>query len=142
MLRWKDGARKLRTIQELTDLLTDQGVETVDDLRNWLKCSSARAQLMAVYGVKRKTSDYLCLLVGLSSVAVDRQLRAFLADALVRGYGRDGVSPENRVAASTLSYEQVAELYRIAAALLKVSFGAIDHRVWLYESGSAMPQEI
>jgi hypothetical protein len=138
MLSW-NGSRKLRTITELAQLLSEQDVETVDDLRYWLMQPANVARLQLVYGVGNKTADYLCLLVGISNVAVDRQLRAFLADAIEHGYVRDGADEVDRVDPASLTYQQVAEAYRQAAIQLRTSVGALDHRVWQYESGSLLP---
>ena len=62
-----------------------------------------RSGLLVVYGIGSKTVDYLCLLAGLSTVAVDPQLRAFLGDALTLGYERrDRCIDSNRFASADL----------------------------------------
>ena len=53
----------------------DQAVESIADLYTWLSREEARQSLLNLTGIGPKTADYLCSLVGLDCVAVDRHMR-------------------------------------------------------------------
>jgi 3-methyladenine DNA glycosylase/8-oxoguanine DNA glycosylase len=52
-----------------------EAVETCADLHTWLDTEEARQSLLTLTGIGPKTVDYLCSLVGLDCVAVDRHMR-------------------------------------------------------------------
>ena len=67
-----------RKIVRFTGLLCHihaEAVETYADLYAWLDREDARQSLLTLNGIGPKTVDYLCSLVGLECVAVDRHMR-------------------------------------------------------------------
>ncbi|GHB53181.1 hypothetical protein GCM10010347_23970 [Streptomyces cirratus] len=112
---------KVATAHGIADLLAAAGVDTRDDLHLWLGRQANRAALRTVKGVGPKTVDYIGNLVGRSQVAVDVHLRAFAADAGVRGLG----------------YQQLQAVYEEAAALLGHEPGGLEHAVWRFKAGPA-----
>ena len=52
-----------------------ESVESCADLCSWLDREEARQSLLSLTGIGPKTVDYLCGLVGLDCVAVDRHMR-------------------------------------------------------------------
>lgn len=117
ILEWK-GKRKLETLHELVKVLLENGIETEDDLRSWLTQPENVCRLKQIKGLKDKTADYLQILVGSQSVAVDRHLFHFLTEAGV---------PTN-------DYNEAHRLICEAAALLSVEFAALDSSIWRYMS--------
>jgi hypothetical protein len=59
--------------------LHEGSVESCDDLYLWLADEKARLSLMTLKGIGPKTVDYLCGLVGLECVAIDRHMRVLCA---------------------------------------------------------------
>ncbi|MER5779337.1 hypothetical protein ABT144_34645 [Streptomyces sp. NPDC002039] len=113
-------ARKVATACAITDLLAANGVDTHDDLHDWLGRQANRAALRTVKGVGPKSIDYIGNLVGRSQIAVDVHLRTFAADAGV----------------PVLPYEQLRALYEEAAALLGHDRGGLEHAIWRSKSGA------
>jgi endonuclease III len=62
-------------------LLCVDDVEKVSDLRDWLMRTSARDRMLSLHGVGPKTFDYLCCLVGIDRIAVDRHVISFASEA-------------------------------------------------------------
>jgi hypothetical protein len=58
-----------------------QGIETSVELRGWLCLSSARQHLLSLNGIGPKTYDYLCCLVGIDCIAIDRHVKTFAKEA-------------------------------------------------------------
>ncbi|CAM5338440.1 hypothetical protein ACFV1V_24485 [Streptomyces globisporus] len=109
---------RVATAHALTDLLAARGVDTRDDLHEWLDRQENRAALRAVKGVGPKSVDYIGNLVGRSQVAVDVHLRSFAAAAGV---------PD-------LTYEELRTAYEVAATLLGHEPGALEHAVWRFKA--------
>ncbi|MER7533832.1 hypothetical protein ABTX77_03460 [Streptomyces sp. NPDC097704] len=109
---------RVATAHAITELLASRGVDTRDDLHEWLGRQDNRAALRAVKGVGPKSVDYIGNLVGRSHVAVDVHLRAFAAAAGVAG----------------LSYEELRAAYEEAAALLGHEPGGLEHAVWRFKA--------
>src|ERR1700722_4498487 len=59
--------------------LHEDSVESCDDLYFWLGDAKARSSLLTLKGIGPKTVDYLCGLVGLECVAIDRHMRLLCA---------------------------------------------------------------
>lgn len=86
-LAWKHPV-KLTRFSDLVALLDGDDVEEISDLREWLRHSRSRDRLLSVHGVGPKTYDYMCCMVGIDRIAVDRHVKSFASDAGVgfRGY--------------------------------------------------------
>jgi hypothetical protein len=117
LLSWK-GGRKIDTLLELARLLASEGVETEDDFRTWSAEPENRKRLRRIKGIKDKTLDYIEILLGGQSVAVDRHLYRFLAEAGV----------------PTSGYADAHTLIRDAAGVLGISASLLDHSIWKYMS--------
>lgn len=113
-----NSLHRVTTAHGITDLLAENGVDTRDDLHEWLAHQANRSALRAVKGVGPKTVDYIANLVGRSQVAVDVHLRAFAADAGV----------------SDLRYEQLRAVYESTATGLGHEPGGLEHAVWRFKS--------
>lgn len=110
----------------LAELLRNEGVDDFEELRAWLRNPACREKLRAIHGVGPKTVDYLCGLVGLDFIAVDRHIKTFASDAGVE--------------AGDYDFLQVVVSY--AADLLGVSRRHLDASIWTYVSTQkATPEE-
>lgn len=121
-LRWR-GGRKIATLLELTRLLVAEGVETEDQFRAWVAVPGNLDRLRRIKGIKDKTANYIEILLGKQSVAVDRHLFRFLAEA--------GLPTSN--------YDEAHVLIRDAAVLLGVDVSLLDHSIWRYMSERGDP---
>jgi hypothetical protein len=108
VLDWTDAEKPSRAVR-LADLLTDEGVDSVDELRNWSLRPGSRAKLLKLKGVGEKTADYIAMLAGAPVLAVDRRIRAFV------GSGTD---------------EQIRGLLTAVATDLDIDLGVLDRVVW------------
>lgn len=117
VLSWRDDEKPNRVVG-LTKFFLDEGVETEEQLREWMASESNRPRLLRVRGVGPKTVDYLKILVGLQTTAVDRHVYALLAEAGIR----------------TSSYEEVREVANLAAYLLRIESALFDHSIWQFMS--------
>jgi endonuclease III len=110
--------RKLATIPALAEDLAHARIDTVLDLRTWLNGEAHRAALLGILGVGPKTVAYLCSLVGIPAVAVDRHLRRFAAEAGIDVRG----------------YVELRTVFEEAADRIGVDRGGLEHAVWRYEA--------
>jgi endonuclease III len=117
VLNWSEG-QKPHTLTALINLLLEDGVETEDELKAWLERPGNIRLLQRIKGIKDKTADYLQILVGIQTLAVDMHLFAFLAEA--------GVSTSN--------YAEAHKILRETAALIGVEPAKLDHSIWRYRS--------
>jgi hypothetical protein len=72
---------KLGRFVALIEFLSAQNVNTTVELKHWLAQGQAREDLLSLQGIGPKTFDYLCCLVGIDCVAVDRHVRTFANEA-------------------------------------------------------------
>lgn len=86
-LNWRHVTKITRFVH-LVALLEADGVECVGDLRSWLGRRGARDRLLELHGIGPKTYDYICCLVGMDHIAVDRHVKTFANEAgvLISGY--------------------------------------------------------
>jgi len=124
VLNWRHP-EKPRRILEMTWLLANEGIETESDLREWLEKPGNDGLLLGLRGVGPKTADYLKMLVGLPSVAVDRHLRAFVEAAGIECNG----------------YDETRRLLESAADSLGVDRRSLDKAIWSYMSSRTEPGE-
>ncbi len=116
-LLWRHPTKVTR-FTHLADLLTVESVEDIDDFREWLKCSNARNRLLNLHGIGPKTYDYMCCLVGIDQIVVDRHIKAFAMEAGV----------------STYSYDDLQMIVSFAADLLSLPRREFDAWIWGYLS--------
>ena len=82
---------------------------------------SAVGRISARHGVGLKTVDYLKIMAGLQSIAIDRRLMTFLGNASI------AINPND--------YSTAREILRRAAGLLSVPEADFDHSIWRYMGG-------
>ena len=116
-LRWHHHTKVSRFVY-LAELLRNESVDDFHQLRTWLQNPTCREKLRAIHGVGPKTVDYLCGLVGLDFIAVDRHIRSFASDA--------GVTEGD--------YDFLQIVISYAADLLGVSRRHFDASIWTYVS--------
>jgi hypothetical protein len=113
VLSWNDEEKPSR-LMRLATFLKDRNVETVEDLKKWLARPESRRELRGIKGIGPKTADYLPILAGLPSVAVDRHIKKFCANA--------GIN------------KNVARAVKEAAVELGTDEGCLDYSIWFYMS--------
>lgn len=116
---WK--GRKPRNFLNVVNFLDSQFVETESDLRKWLLLPGSLEKLREQPGFGNKTVDYIKIVVGLQSVAVDRHVITML--------GRAGIHD--------VEYSEARNIVMGAADLLKVNPSILDHSIWYYISGQS-----
>ena len=117
LIDWHN-TKKLQLIQHMSWLFYDSNVETEAQLAVWLTESRNIQRLIEMKGVGPKTVDYLNLLSGNQTIAIDRHLFSFLR---LSGIFTD-------------SYEEASNIYRRAADLLSMSEYELDRKIWSYMS--------
>ena len=118
VLLWRDDEKPNRVVA-LTEFLRDEGIETENELCAWLTSEEHRMQLLSVRGVGPKTVDYIGILAGTQTAAVDRHVRALLEAAEIQFFG----------------YDEAREILNLAADNMSVARATLDHSVWLFMSG-------
>lgn len=109
---------KLRRLLELASLLLDREVQTENDLSYWILVPGNAEVLLSVKGIGRKTVDYLKLLSGIPTIAVDRHVQKLVAMA--------GVDAK--------TYDEVRSLVLESAEIMKVEPAALDSCLWRHLS--------
>jgi hypothetical protein len=117
VLLWRDDEKPNRVVA-LTAFLRDAGIETENDLMAWLTSEVHRMRLLSVRGVGPKTIDYIGILVGTQTAAVDRHVRALLDAAKIQVSG----------------YDEAREILNLAADNMSVARATLDHSVWQFMS--------
>lgn len=117
VLRWK-GERKPEIVLRLTEFFIQRGIELEKDLRAWLTVDANLPILQSLKGVKNKTADYLRILVGVSTTAVDRHVFAILDEAGIH----------------TKDYNTARVIVNAAADARGVDRSCFDHSIWRFMS--------
>ncbi len=115
LITWKNEV-KLERIKSLSWFFYKNKLENEDQLSNWLNSKENVADLFRIDGIGPKTIDYLKMLSGNQSIAVDRHLFKFLELANI--YVR--------------TYQEANALYQEAAKELKLTQYELDRKVWLF----------
>jgi hypothetical protein len=113
LLLWKHPIKMSRFVS-LTRLLSAQNVGSTLELKVWLRRDDARDLLLSLHGIGPKTYDYLCGLVGIDCIAVDRHVRTFASEAGV---------PIN-------DYDRLQSVVSYAADLLGIARRDFDAWMW------------
>ncbi len=119
-LQWKHPT-KIQRFSMLARYLAVQEIETIAEFRGWLCLGSARENLLSLNGIGPKTCDYMCGLVGIDCIAVDRHIVRFAADAGVH----------------VADYESLKLVVSFAADLLGIKRRDFDGWIWRALSGPA-----
>jgi hypothetical protein len=112
-LSWKHHV-KVSRFESLIELLLVQNISDTVELKSWLCGSDARDHLLSLHGIGPKTCDYLCCLVGIDCIAVDRHVRTFAGEA--------GVIIDD--------YDQLKSVVSCAADLLGIARRDFDSWIW------------
>jgi hypothetical protein len=113
VLQWQDAVKLFR-IERLALFMLSAEIETEANLREFFLDEERAETLRSVPGVGPKTFDYLKLLVGMPTLAVDRHVRALLERAGVPYTG----------------YADAQALMLGAAERLGVDPGVLDGKIW------------
>lgn len=119
VLQWRCG-EKPRRLERIVHALLSEGIETGLDLGRWLADGDGQDVLGAVKGVGPKTLDYMQILCGQPTCAVDRHVVTFMQSA--------GLQPRN--------YQHAHALFTQCAETLNVSAALLDAAVWQYQSAT------
>lgn len=117
IINWRNK-KKLELIEQLSYFLYKNGIENENQLAQWLNNECNVKALINISGVGPKTIDYLKMLSGLQSIAIDRHLFEFLRLA--------GIFVN--------TYEEASEIYQKTAKYLSISNYELDQKIWLYMS--------
>ena len=117
VLAWRDEEKPNRVVG-LTEFLIGEGIEIEAELSSWLEADQNRSLLLHVRGVGPKTIDYLRILVGTQTAAVDRHLYAMLAEAGIPITG----------------YQEARDVLNAAADLVDMNKSHFDHSIWQHMS--------
>lgn len=123
-LEWRHPT-KIKRFVDVVVLLSADGVECVGDLRRWLASSDARDRLLKLRGVGPKTYDYMCCLVGMDRIAIDRHVKTFASEAGVPISG----------------YEELQVAVSYAADLLGLARRDFDAWIWQRWSQRSFPSQ-
>jgi hypothetical protein len=117
VLRWSHP-EKIERLNRLVDLLLTKKLETEFDVATWFCSDTAATELLAIKGVGPKTVDYLKILVGIPSIAVDRHVKTLFR--IVGLEYRD--------------YDDFKSVMYHAAEILNVQPQILDGVIWQYVS--------
>lgn len=117
LINWRHPEKPQR-IYELALLLHQHHIDTEDILRYWLQEAESEKLLLQLKGIGPKTIDYLKMLVGLQSIAVDRHIRTFVKAAGLKH----------------TQYEDIRQVVEITAHILALDRNSFDLSIWLYIS--------
>lgn len=122
-LVWRRTSPKITKIYDLTSVMSELGIDTVDDLAARFRDPElerdTRDALRRVRYVGPKTLDYIAILTGSNShIAVDQHIAAFVRVAGARAR----------------TYDEIGAVVRAAAAELGCSPGALDAAIWNHMS--------
>ena len=119
LLNWQNK-RKLTLITTVSNLFYENNVETETDLASWLNKQRNEQYLLSLNGIGFKTVDYLKMLIGTPTIAIDRHLFNFfkLANIMID------------------TYQEASEIYYETAKLLSIGEYELDRKVWLYMTTS------
>jgi hypothetical protein len=112
-LLWKHPTKVMRFVS-LAELLAVKGIDSTLELKTWLCFSGARRDLLDLHGIGPKTCDYLCFLVGIDCVAIDRHVKTFANEAGV----------------TATDYEYLKSVVSYAADLLGMTRRDFDSWIW------------
>jgi len=120
-LDWK-GIDRVKRFDDVITLLSSENIETEDDLRQWLTDERNLFKLSTIKGIGPKTVDYLKILTGFQTCAVDRHVYDLLSQAHIE----------------VSSYDEAKEVLNLAADIIEVRRAYFDHSIWKYMSNKGL----
>jgi hypothetical protein len=117
VLGWKDDEKPNRVLG-LAKFFLQEGIETEKELSEWIVNESNKIRLLQLRGIGPKTVDYIKILVGLQTVAVDQHLYGLLREAGIE----------------STSYNEARDILNHAADIMGTERVLLDHSIWQYMS--------
>jgi 3-methyladenine DNA glycosylase/8-oxoguanine DNA glycosylase len=125
-LMWRHPI-KVKRFERLVEFFDDRSLNCTETVAKFLDSKQARTLLLELNGVGPKTYDYLCNLLGLDRIAVDRHVITFASEA---GVIADG-------------YEHVQRVTSYAADLLGIMRRDFDAWMWHHvASRNSVPSQL
>lgn len=112
-LAWSHPEKPAR-LRQLVTFFRTRGVNSFNQLCAWMSASRNRGALLAVRGIGHKTIDYLCRLLGIPAIAVDRHAQKLLRLAGVVAH----------------DYLEARRILEFAADLLLLNRWVFDRIMW------------
>lgn len=114
-LDWR-GTDRAKRFDDIVNLFSAEGIETEDDLSQWLMNEMNLFKLAMIKGIGPKTVDYFKILTGAQTCAIDRRLLDFLSQGGIE----------------ISSYDEAKEIINLAADIMGVRRAYFDHSIWEY----------
>lgn len=115
LIRWR-GHTKINRIYKLKNFLLEHNISTEDDLNIWLKDPKNEMLLYKLKGIGSKTIDYLKILVGIQTIAIDRHIKNFVNNA--------GLTISN--------YNKIKIILLETSKQLNIDPISLDYSIWIY----------
>jgi thermostable 8-oxoguanine DNA glycosylase len=112
------GGKKPEYVMTVTRYFEEQGIQTENDLYQWLQDESNQFKLKQLKGIKDKTVDYIGNLVGRQNIAIDRHAHNLLREA--------GIEVN--------SYSEAQQIINEAADRLNIPRAVFDYSIWKFMS--------
>jgi hypothetical protein len=122
-LDWR-GMDRVNRFQAIIDLLSSEKIETEENLKEWLTNDRNLIELTRIKGIGPKTIDYLKILTGIQTCAIDRRLLDFLKQAGIKVSG----------------YDEAKAVINLTADILGVQRAYLDHSIWKYIGKRGSPR--
>jgi hypothetical protein len=122
-LDWR-GMDRVKRFDDIVNLFSSEGIETEDDLRNWLMDENNFIKLIMIKGIGPKTLDYFKILTGIQTCAIDRRLLDFLKNADIDVSG----------------YDEAKAIINLTADNMGVPRAYFDHSIWEYIGKKGLQQ--
>lgn len=123
VLSWKHHEKPKRVVA-LAEFFARESIETEKELRDWVRSDSNMLSLLSIRGIGPKTADYIKILVGSQTAAVDRHVFSLLKEARI----------------PNTSYDEALEIMNLAADIFGVERTLFDHSIWQYMSKRNGPE--
>ena len=119
ILAW-DHPEKPNRVLDVTRFFAEKRIENENDLRIWLENDINVARLKNIGGIGDKTTNYLKMLTGISTTAVDRHMIDFLNLA--------------RIDIDIGIYSEAKEIIDETADRMGIEGFILDNSIWMYMS--------
>ena len=126
VLNWED-TEKPKRIHQLTGLLSREGIQNELDLKAWMQDENNIEKLEDIRGIGNKTIDYLRILTGISTTAVDRHIFRFLMNA--------------KIQIGTSEYDRAKSIVNETATQIGIDSSTLDYSIWSYMSTKSGQQQ-
>ncbi len=120
-LDWR-GEDRAERFDHIVNLFYAEGIETEDDLSQWLMNEMNLMKLAKIKGVGPKTLDYFKILTGAQTCAIDRRLLDFLSQGDIEVSG----------------YDEAKEIINLSADIMGVRRAYFDHSIWKYRGSKGL----